>query len=163
MEASTKLQGDIGELIFEHFCQRNQYAYITLDEIYSTFTSRQMLTFKYGDRRISVCVPDNTVNEIIEFSKPVNADEFKPNFVFDYLTVSLRTSFKKESDRYVQLPYLTHKAFSWIEIKTGKAKLSRNQKKYCDKSQIGVKLFPMLTLFPQRFDVTWDVVAKPLL
>lgn len=96
MDTTAKLQGDIGELIFEHFCQRNQYAYIRLDEIYTTLSRQNRLKFKYGDRRISVRLPNDIADEIREFSRPINKDEFKPNFVFDFLTVSLRTSFIKE-------------------------------------------------------------------
>ena len=160
MDTTAKLQGDIGELIFEHFCQRNQYAYIILDEIYNTFTARNMLNFRYGDRRVPVRVPQDIVDEIREFSRPINEDKFKPNFVFDFLTVSLRASFKKEDDRYKQMPYLTHKAFNWIEIKTGKAKLSKNQKKYRDKSQIGVQLFRISTLFPKNYAVKYETMIK---
>lgn len=161
MKASAKLQGDMGELVFEHFCQCNQYAYIRLDEIYNTFTPRNILDFKYGDCKIPVRVPDNIVQEIREFSKPVSKDEFKPTFVFDFLTVSLKASFKKEDGCfYKQEPYLTHKAFNWIEIKTGKAKLSKNQKKFCDKSKIGVKLFRISTSFPEQYDVKYEILKK---
>jgi hypothetical protein len=160
METTAKLQGDIGELIFEHFCQRNQYAYIRLDEIHTTLTHQNKLKFKYGDRRIPVRVPADIADEIREFSRPVNNDELKPNFVFDFLTVSLRTSFRKENDHYKQMPYLTHKAFNWIEIKTGNAKLSKNQKKYKDKSQMGVKLFHISSLFPKRYEVKYETLKS---
>lgn len=159
---TDKLQGEIGELIFEHFCQRNEYAYIKLDEIYNTFTPRNLLRFRYGDRKIPVRVPDNIVDEVRRFSKPLNKDEFKPNYVFDFLTVSLKMSFAKRDDRYVQMPYLSNKAFYWIEIKTGKAKLSKGQKQYKDATAIGITVFRISTTLPEEIEVKYEKTFKAI-
>jgi hypothetical protein len=156
LPTTSKIQGQIGELVFEHFCQKNKYAYISLDEIYNSSATKNMLRFRFGDRRIAVRIPDDIAEEIHLFSVPINRDDYKPNYVYDFLTVSLLWSFTLTNDRYIPKPYLSKKAFNWIEIKTGKAKLSLAQKRYKRESLIGVQIFRINTDLPQTFDVTWD-------
>lgn len=153
LKVTQKIQGNFGELLFEHFCQKNNYAYISLEEIYNTLTPRNLLKLRFGDRRIPVRIPNNIVGEIREFSIPINQNEMKPNYVFDFLTVSLKFSFLKENDKIKQQPFLTDKAFNWIEIKTGKAKLSKSQREYKEKSRIGLRLFRIKTSLPTSFEV----------
>ncbi len=156
LQTNSSIQGHIGELVFEHFCQRNKYAYISLDEIYRSFTPENILRFRFGDRRIPVPIPDDIVDEIRRFSVPINRDDHKPNYVYDFLTLSLMSSFTLTGDRYIQEPYLSKKAFNWIEVKTGKARLSPAQKNYMKSSGIGVQVFRINTDLPRTFDVTWE-------
>jgi len=156
LRVTSKIKGDTGELLFEHFCQRNQYAYIRLEEIYNSLTPRCVLSFRYGDRRIKVEIPTDIQDEVRRFSIPINNDDSTPNFVYDFLTVSLRFSFQEIDNKYIQQPYLTKKAFNWIEIKTGKSKLSKSQKSYKKKSIIGVQLFRVITQLPNNYEVTYE-------
>ena len=103
LKVTQKIQGNFGELLFEHFCQKNKYAYISPEEIYNTLTPRNILKFRFGDRRIPVRIPNNIVDEIREFSMPINKNETKPNFVFDFLTVSLNFSFVIENDKVAKM------------------------------------------------------------
>jgi hypothetical protein len=139
-KTTKKLQGDIGELIFEHFCQYNQYAYIKLEGIYNSLSPNNKLIFMYGNDRIMVELPEEVAIEASRLCKPTNKDDHQPYFVFDYLTVSLRTGFLSPVDRethgyshYCQVlgedakyhSTLGKGSFNWIEIKTGKGKKSK--------------------------------------
>jgi len=163
LRVSKKLQGDYGELIFEHFSKQNNYAYITLEEIYRTFTPRNKLVFRYGYERIEVDIPDEIVEEVRSFCKPTNKKEEEPSFVFDYLTVSIRGCFSLNSKTGVthQSRPPIRKSFNWVEIKTGKAKLSKNQKAYIEKSLIGVSIFKIPIKLDGEIPVLWDKKYHP--
>lgn len=150
---SPKLKGDFGELIFEHFSQKNEYAYISLEEIYNTLTPRNELVFRYGYKRILVRVPDELVEEIRLLCRPSNKKDLDPSFVFDYLTVSLKFSFKFIEGNYVMQPDLSTKAFNWVEIKAGKGVLSENQLKLKNKTKIPLRIFRILTHLPNTIEV----------
>jgi hypothetical protein len=157
LSVTKKLQGDFGELIFEHFSLQNNYAYITLEEIYLSFTPQKKLLFRFGNKRIPVKVPNDICDEVVHFCEPTNKNDIEPHYVFDFLTVSLNFSFKKTDDgKFIQEPYLTKKAFNWIEIKTGNAKLSKNQKLYKDQSIIGVQVFRIKNDLPEYFEVSFE-------
>ena len=153
---TKKLQGDFGELIFEHFCLQNKYAYLKLEDIYSTFTPQNKLIFKLENKRIQVKVPEEICQEIRQFCVPTNLNDAEPHFVFDFLTISLSYSFKEENGHYIQQPYLTSKAFHWVEIKTGNGKLTKNQKLYKDQSIIGVHVFRIKNDLPDSFLVEFE-------
>jgi len=158
LEITKKFKGDFGQVVFENFCQQKDYAHISLEEIYKTFTPKNGLVFNHGFYRIPVIVPAEITPEIREFCKPSNNEEFEPSFVFDYLTVSLHCSFKlnEEKKKYEQMPYLTQKAFSWVEIKTGKSELTPNQQRKSLETTIGLKVFRIPTAVPEDIEVNFE-------
>jgi hypothetical protein len=156
LHLTSKLKGDFGELIFKHFSEKNKYAYISLEEIYNTLTPKNILIFSFGYHRIPVKIPDEIVEEIRNISKPSNRKEHEPSFQLDFLTVSLRCSFNYSDGKYVQLPYLTPRAFNWVEIKTGKGKLTRNQKSLIGNTEIPLSIFRVNTEMPPKMEVNYD-------
>jgi len=163
LRSTNVLKGDYGELIFEHFSQQNNYAYISLEEIYNTLTPKNKLVFRYGRERIRVDIPEEIIEEIRKFSKPTNEREGKPYFVFDYLTVSIRSFFciDKEKKCTVQNRPPKKICFNWVEIKTGKAKLTKNQKKYMEEAKIPVSVFRIPVEIPDEIEVLWDPKYHP--
>ena len=162
LKTTRKLKGDYGELIFEHFCQKNNYAYIGLEEIYNNLTPKNKLYFKYGYHRILVNLPSDIIEEVREVCRPSNNKENEPSFVFDYLTVSLHTSFDKKYSKerrgmvHFQIRPPTNNAFNWVEIKTGKSRLSRNQKATKEKCVLPVVVFRIPIEIPREIEVNWD-------
>jgi|WetSurMetagenome_2_1015567.scaffolds.fasta_scaffold523650_1 hypothetical protein len=155
LQLTNKLLGDFGELIFEHFCIQNQYAYINLETIYKTLTPQNILEFKLEFKRFPVKVPDIFVEEIRSFCIPTNHNVSEPSFVFDYLTISLN-NFQLENGLWVQKQYLNCNALNWVEVKTGKGQLTQNQIKYKDKSLIGVHVFRVKHVFPEIFSIEFE-------
>ncbi len=163
---NEKIRGDIGELIFEHFSEKNEYAVISLEEIYRTLKPDNKLIFRYGYERIEVKLPDDIAEEVRKFSRPTNNRENDPSFVYDFLTVSLKFSFKKTPKNdynvryHIQEPYITKKAFNWVEIKTGKGKLTKNQIKYGEETIIGLQVFRVdLDVWPNIFKINIESVG----
>ena len=156
LHLTPKLKGDFGELIFKHFSEKNNYAYISLEEIYNTLTPRNVLVFNFGYHRIPVKIPDEIVEEIRNISKPSNKKEHEPSFQLDFHTISLRYSFDYFDGKYIQLPHLTPMAFNWVEIKTGKGKLSRNQKSLIGSTKIPLSIFRVKTEMPPKMEVNYD-------
>jgi len=143
LEITNLFKGDFGELIYEHYSIQNDYAYLKTEEIYRTFTLEDVLKFRHGWERIAVKVPKLVEEEIRQFAKPSNNNELNPSFVFDYLSMSLKMSFDYDEGRKIHLPrpYLSEKAFKWVEIKTGESELSYNQKKRRNETKLGLYIF----------------------
>jgi DNA-binding XRE family transcriptional regulator len=135
------LIGKIGELMFEHYCFQNGFAYIKLEEIYNRLTGQCILTFCYNYMRIDVKIPDSLESELRDFAKPTNKNVHHPTFVYDYLTVNLRYSFDQNNGIYSVKPSLSQNDFCWIEVKTGNSPLSANQIEFARKAKLKVKLF----------------------
>ncbi len=153
---TPKLQGDMGELIFEHFSEKRGYAYIKLEEIYNTLTPKNILRFRYGYERINAKLPDNIVEEIRAVCKPSNEKEDEPSFVFDYLTVYTNRSFKKIDGKWVQKDSIDLSNLFWVEIKTGKSKLSANQKRTKKNVKLRFCVFRINTEFPETISIKWE-------
>ncbi len=149
---SKRLRGDLGELVFEHFCSTRQFGYTHLEEIYNTLTPNNILTFRYGWDRKRVVLPHEITQEVRTICQPSNKDEKSPSFVFDYLTVSLRDY---ERDK------ITPDSFNWVEIKTGQSPLSPNQLRKRDIVQLKFHVFRINTQFPQEYDVAWEKYKGP--
>lgn len=163
LRTDKKLQGDYGELIFEHFSRQNNYAYISLEEIYNTLTPKNKLVFKYRYERIEVDLPEEIVEEVRTFCKPTNQKDKEPSFVFDYLTVSIRGCFAydSEKDAHYQTRVPIKESFNWVEIKTGKSKLTKNQKEYKEKAKISVCVFRVDAKIEEEIGVSWDSKYHP--
>jgi len=158
LTTTPKLQGDYGELIFEHFCIKNNYAYITLEAIYNTLTPKNILVFRHGYERICVKLPEDIVEEVRRICVPSNGHEEEPSFVYDYFTVSLNNSFKRIKGGYAQHSFLSRKAFHWIEVKTGKSQLTKNQKETIKKITLPLRVFRIETIMPDKINLDWESV-----
>lgn len=124
LELSNELQGDMGELIFKHYCYKNRFAYIRLEKIHKTFRRDNLLEFKFKNQLIIVEIPDEIADEVWKVCKPSNGKNDKPTYVFDYLTVNLDYYFDNIDGKFVKniIPFCT-KAFAWAEVKTGASPL----------------------------------------
>lgn len=141
LKLNNRLIGGIGELMFEHYCFQNGFAFIRLEDIYNHFTGRRLLKFKCNYTRIEVIVPEDIEEELRKVSKPTNGKENSPTFVYDYLTVNLRYSFDNINGNYVAKPRLCKEDFFWGEVKTGSSPPSYNQIAFARSSELPVKLF----------------------
>lgn len=162
LRTNRKVQGDYGELLFEHFSLQNNYGYISLEEIYKTFTPNNKLFFKFGYERIEVTIPKEIAEEIRNICKPTNKKEEEPSFVYDYFTVSIRGGFDWDSKRKVhyQSRPVSIKAFNWVEVKTGKSRLSKNQKEFVRECNLPVCVFRIPIEIPDKIDVQWGWIDK---
>lgn len=146
MNLTSHLKGEIGEIIYTHYCQKQkgerdfQFAYLSSEEIHSQFLQnkkRTNLLFKYGQKRIKVNLPKEIRHEILETAKPKMSKQ-RTTFTFDYLSVSLNGSYIEKKDEFL-LDFKkgpTKKAFCWIDVKTGNSGASGNQKNTAKKSKI---------------------------
>lgn len=166
METTKKLQGDYGEFVFEHFCLEKEYAYIGLEEIYNNLRPNNKLRFRFGYDRIEVAIPDEIVEEVKRICRPSNNSDSDPSFVFDYFTMSLKYNFTKIVDNRGNVSYSQHslttpKDFSWAEVKTGKSRLSRNQRQTIKGCKIWVYIFRIPVEIPETIQVNWNRL-KPI-
>lgn len=147
-----ELQGRLGETVFEHFCNKRGYAYIRLEDIYNTLTPQGVLLFQKGFKRFAIQIPESIMEEVRLFSKPSNRQHDSPSFVYDYLTFSL---WGNKGDGAL-IRNASKEKFNWVEVKTGRSKLSRNQRNYRKRAKIPVQLFRIDNHFPERYEVTWE-------
>jgi hypothetical protein len=150
LKITDSFKGDLGELIFEHFAHQNSYAYLKLEEIYNTLSPKNKLCFRYNRQRIPVQLPDDVIPEITQISTPLNKNKREPYFVFDYMTLCLRSyCIDQPVEKYYKIKEPVHKnSLTWVEIKYNKGILSENQLQAMSKCQIPVKIFhvkPCLT------------------
>ena len=160
LKTNRKLQGDYGEIIFEHFSEQNNYAYISLEDIYNTLTPNNKLSFKFGYERIEVTLPEEIVNEVRGVCQPTNRRDADPSFVYDYFTVTLRTCFEWDSQRNVhrQIKPTNPACFNWVEVKTGKSGLSKNQKEFAKRCSLPISIFRIPVEIPKEIDIEWGPI-----
>lgn len=154
---SNTLQGDIGEVVFKHYCHKNKFAYIRLEKIFKTFRRDNKLEFKYQNQLITVEIPKEIADEVWDVSKPSNGKVDKPTYVFDYLTLCMDHYFENIEGVWIKNEKPFHKkAFSWTEIKTGESNLTENQSNWKTKTQIQLKIFRIKSDFSQSFQVFFE-------
>ncbi len=144
-----RLVGDIAEIIFEHFCCNNEYAYIKPEKIYTTLTPKNILTFKYGFKRIPVKIPKELISEIWHVCRPSNNQDGSPSYTVDYLTLSLNCV--KENDyKEIQSKYyapskpllIPEWGLTWVEVKSKNGEMSEKQELFfSEKGLIKKSLF----------------------
>lgn len=135
---SNNLKGRIGSVIFEEMCIENSFAWIKLEDIYKNFTPDNLLTFKYKFQRIQVKIPNSISREIWAVCRPTNGKQKSPSFLCDYLTLKFNSTFFEIVKNGCETNYKlinSHKSldrhlFSWIEIKSNNATLTKNQRKF---------------------------------
>jgi hypothetical protein len=153
---SDRLQGDYGELVFQHFCQKNLYAYVSLEQIYNTLTPQNILTFRYGYHRIKVKLNSEVEAEIRRICRPSNEKEHQPSFVYDFLTVSLRNCFRCTDRKWVQISEPTKLAFNWVEIKTGRSRLTPNQLETKKALKLPLCVFRIHAELTPKITIDWE-------
>lgn len=159
LEISNRLRGDLGETIFEHYCIKQKFCYITLEQIYNNLSPKRRLTFCYSRDRIEILIPDELMDEIWNYSIPINGKDNRPYFVFDYLTIPFNDNIKQISEgEYEILRPIPVRAFHWIEVKTGKSQPSPPQLNYAKRSIIKVKLFRIKLENFDRFEVEHETL-----
>lgn len=160
LKISNELRGDLGESIFEHYCIKQGFCYIKLEQIYNNLTPKRKLDFCYGRDRIEIRIPDELVNEIWEYSIPTNGKNNRPYFVFDYLTIPFKDNFRSIAQgEYKALRTLPARAFYWVEVKTGSSQPTENQLSYAKKAKIKVKLFRVKLENFDRFEVEHETLS----
>lgn len=159
LKISNELRGDLGETIFEHYCVKQGFCYIKLEQIYNTLTPKRKLAFCHGRDRIEIRIPEELINEIWEYSIPINGKDNRPYFVFDYLTIPLNDNIKPlAKGEYKFLRDIPARAFYWIEVKTGKSQPSVPQLTYAERATIKVKLFRVKLENFDRFEVEHETL-----
>lgn len=157
LELSNELQGDMGELIFKHYCFKNKFAIIRLEKIFKTFRRDNKLEFKYKNQLISVGIPDDIADEVWSISRPSNGKNEKPTYVFDYLTVNIEHYFDEKNGVFIRnKTHFYTKAFAWSEVKTGISHLTENQLALKKRSKIPIKVFRVTSNFPRTFEIKYE-------
>lgn len=160
LKISNELRGDLGETIFEHYCIKQKFCYIKLEQIYNNLNLKRKLTFCHGRDRIEIRIPEELVKEIGEYSKPINGKDNRPYFVFDYLTVPFNDNIKQTAKgEYEFLRILPARAFYWIEVKTGKSQPSIQQLDYAERATMKVKLFRVKLENFDKFEVEHETLS----
>jgi hypothetical protein len=152
IQVTNELRGDLGELYFKHLCQQRAYAYIKLEDIYNTFSSKGVLEFKLGFDRIPIEIPEEITDEIWRVCKPTYIDG-SPSFVFDFLTCSVYQGYYVD-----QVNKKNANEFNWVEIKTGESVLSAHQDQVRKQCKIPFSIFRIRTVdvSPHYVDIDWE-------
>jgi hypothetical protein len=121
-DITPELMGALGETYYKEYCAQRGWAYTSLEQIYKNKIQNDRLEFKFGFERIIVKIPSEIRNEIQSLAVPSNNNEANPSFVYDFLACKAY-----ESDDPRILNDVKAEDFRWVEVKTGKSKLSSNQ------------------------------------
>ena len=160
LEPTPELLGSLGELYYKEYCAQHGWAYISLEQIYKNRIQNGKLEFKFGFERILISIPLEIQQEIIEISKPSNGKADQPSFVYDFLACR---AYDSDNPRY--LDDVTIEDFRWIEVKTGKSKLSENQINTAKKIKIPLIKCHIANVLapPQEIRIFWDEVNSEYL
>ena len=142
----------MGELYFKHLCEKNDYAYIRLEEIYRTLTPRSVLQFKYGFDRVPIKIPSEILEELREVCQPLDING-SPSYVFDFLTCKLNNEFYVDQDNV-----LPAENFHWVEVKTGKSTLSQHQLRIRNQCKMQFDVFRVenVDASPHSVKIFWE-------
>jgi len=150
---TKSLKGSLGELYYKEGCDQKGWAYVSLENIHHSKLTDNILIFKKGFHRISIKIHPQIIAEIKEISKPTNESSENPSFVFDYLACKVG-----QKDRYNTI-FANPDALCWVEVKTGKSILSKNQIDALEKIKLPLALFyinDVLTA-PRKVEIEWDI------
>lgn len=154
---TPELMGALGETYYKEYCAQRGWAYTSLEQIYKNKIQNDRLEFKYGFERIMVKIPSELQNEIQSLAVPSNNNEANPSFVYDFLACKAY-----ESDDPRILDDVKAEDFKWVEVKTGKSKLSANQYEYSKKVTIPLLIcrIPDVTVSPKEVEIFWNTVKQ---
>lgn len=131
---SNKLKGSLGELYYKEFCDQRGWAYISLENLYTSMNPEWIFTFKKGFHRIKVKIPQEIRSEISFLVKPTNDSEDSPSFVFDFLACKVGTFKNYPGVRSSDF-------FAWVENKTGDGIFSSSQVNAMSKINLPLAIF----------------------
>lgn len=131
LQKSNALLGLLGECYAEGYFQKQNYAYVTLEQIFKS-KKYNKIEFKFNSKRILVNIPKKIQEEIKKLSTPYNL--FEPHYVYDFLICKI----KSEHTRYVKT--LDANDFLWVEAKSGNSPVSQNQIRAKSETQISVMI-----------------------
>jgi hypothetical protein len=152
LDVTNELRGDLGELYFKHLCTQRSYAYTRLEDIYNTLSPRSILEFKMGFDRLKIEVPKEISGEVWEVCKPQSIDG-SPSYVFDFLTCKI------DSDYFLEhVNSFPPNNFHWVEVKTGKSRLSRHQEEMRDRCKMQFDVFRIenVDVSPHEVAIHWE-------
>jgi hypothetical protein len=161
LKLTPRLQGDIGEIIFEHYCRHNgkkesAFLYIRTQDIYNHLRPDNILPFKFENKVIRVEIPDDMEEEVRNVCKPSNHNGYSPTFTPDFLSVPIRDFFDEVEGELRQVKKITSNYFNWIEVKTNGSTLSENQEGLRTNSKIGLVIVRIKADFPKIFVITME-------
>jgi hypothetical protein len=148
---TKELQGDLGELYFKHLCRQRGYGYTKLEDLHRS-PPDPVHIFKFGFKRIPVIIPSSMLEEVSRISQPTTLSNGTASYVFDFLTCRLDQSesaspnTKKSTD------------FTWVEIKTGGSKQSRNQFQTAQTCKVHYSIFRVSEVLasPEDVEIDWE-------
>lgn len=152
LDITNSLKGALGELYYKEGCDQRGWAYISLENIHSSFNNE--LVFKKGFHRIRVRIPDSVLPEIKRVSQPTNDSIENPSFVFDFL--ACRAGTKEVYDKVITNPELC-----WVEIKTGESVFSGNQIEVLKQIRLPLAVFYIEDVLapPEDIEIEWNMAS----
>ncbi|MDE1726966.1 MAG: hypothetical protein KGH89_06830 [Thaumarchaeota archaeon] len=157
VEITNELKGSLGECYYKEYCAQRGWAYTSLEQIYKNKIQNDRLEFKFGFERIMVKIPSELRNEIQSLAVPSNNSEANPSFVYDFLACKAY-----ESDNPRILDDVKAEDFKWVEVKTGKSRLTQNQ--YGNSKNVTIPLLicriPNVTDSPEDVEIFWNTVRQ---
>jgi len=118
LQKSNEILGLLGECYAEGYFQKQNYACVTLEQIFKS-KKYDKIEFKFGSKRILVDIPKEIQKEIKKFSTP--SCLFEPYYVYDFLVCKI----KSKLTRHLKTPMIED--FLWVEAKSGNSPISQNQ------------------------------------
>lgn len=73
--------------------------------------------------RVLIKLPDEIIKEVELISEPSNSSILNPTFVYDFLACKVGKDWKEKDVLNVK----DKKDFCWVEVKTGREELTKNQ------------------------------------
>ena len=114
---NPNLRVDINNLLFKDFCHSNQFAYISVDKIFRTISSFNILEFKYINQLFNIKIPKEMTEELWHFSQPLQHSSEKNIFQFNFLIVELNQFCSVERGYYQMNKNKIHiNTFAWVDI-----------------------------------------------
>ncbi len=158
LKINPRLQGDLGEVVFEHYCRHHgkkefAFLHIKTSDIFKSFLPNNILPFQFENKTVRVEIPADIEDEIRKVCKPSNHNHFSPTFTPDFLSVPMGDFFKDTNGQITQIKEIPFRFFNWIEVKTNESQLTANQAELRKNSKIGLKVFRIRAEFPKVFEV----------
>ena len=159
LKITPKLKGNFGEICYEEFADKNNYAYLHSKEIWRLMPTPNTYPFSFRHKYelINVTLPFEALNEVFALTRPSNRNVRAPSFVYDYLTVSLK-NFEYEDNYHSRQMPVSISDLAWAEVKYGKGTLTKNQQDIFNNTNIPVSVFHVKSSFPK--EITINLIRK---
>lgn len=131
LNVNNWFSGMLGEIYCQKYLNENNYAYVSLEQIFKDKIKDDMLEFRLDPKRIQVTIPKEIQDEILKLSTP--KELFEPHYVYDFLACKIKS---KTPQRNVS--DLTVNDFIWVEAKSGFSSTSKKQEEAKSETQLKV-------------------------